>query len=162
MTEKLTDEQLATDIMRLCGSEKEHAKIAAIFASIRAEGSAERAKPLSGDYSPTEHDRSLAYDIIDTVTDPNIDDHDEKMEAVFLAFASIRAEGSAERAKLEEALRMARDYVALATQWSDHAEKDVETIDAALSQPAESGATEDVLCEVCGCRVRVIESGAKP
>jgi hypothetical protein len=34
--------------------------------------------------------------------------------------------------KRGEALEMARDYVALATQWSEHAERDVETIDSAI------------------------------
>jgi hypothetical protein len=56
------------------------------------------------DYKPTELARELAGDVIVTLTDPKIDDYDEKTEHVFLAFSAVIAEATnaeLERAELE-------------------------------------------------------------
>jgi hypothetical protein len=43
-------------------------------------------------YKPTDLARELAGDVVEAVTDPKIDDYDEKIEAVFLAFSLILSE----------------------------------------------------------------------
>lgn len=107
------------------------------FLSLRAE----RAKPTPGD---EERARELIKDI-----ECNGDDDPNPWDVMRAenAFASIRAESSAEREKLEAALRRARAFIAIAAMRNKSvmAAKMLPEIDAVLdplAQPAESGATE--------------------
>jgi hypothetical protein len=84
---------------------------------------AERAKPTKSDA-----ERAREIDMLD--------DHDLFMAELVSAFASIRAEGSAELEKLEAALSKIRHYASVRFDWGM-----LDLIDAAVRQPAESGAT---------------------